>query len=285
MVYRLLITVNAFLISFYAFSQENAVDTLNAKQVIFTQNSNDESQNENSKEKLYRNSFEVSARLEDYYNQFNNRTFIYLQYGRHSKRSDFFLKSLRYTLGDFTGYQFESELYWRFKKQGYTYVDATWSDSFILPNYRFRVEVFQNVKQIEYSLGAGVVKPHSFREIPLVTGTLGYYFGNYFVYVRPTFSYVDGITKSLFVQGRRYFSKHNFIALGLLRGADTGTSRNLNAVANQFGADTYMARLNGQVKIKRYKISAGIDHGGIYIPERNEYARFFGFDVTLNREF
>lgn len=285
MSYNVIVTVLLNFAVILGFSQETQVDSLQNNEVTFAQNSNDTSQIEKISQRIFSNSFEVSYRLEDYFNPYSNRTYTYLQYGRHSKRSDLLFKSLRYTLGDLTGYQFESELYWRFKRQGYIYSDVTWSDSFILPNYRFRAEVFQNIKQFEYSLGAGIVKPHHFKSIPLVTGTLGYYFGNYFAYVRPTFSYVDGVTKSLFVQGRRYFNKYNFVALSFLKGADTGTSRNVNAVANQFGSDTYLVRLNGQVKIKRFKVSAGADHGGIYIPERSEYARFVGVDVTLNYEF
>jgi YaiO family outer membrane protein len=267
-------------------SQELAPKNLTEDDVIFTQNGTNTSQNEKKSIQIFPNSVEASVRFEDYTDLYNNRSYFYLQYGRQFSRTDVFVKSLRYTLGEIEGYQFESELYHRFKKQGYTYFDAAWSDATILPNYRLRAEVFQNIQQLEFSLGAGIVKPHNFKEIPLFTGTLGYYFSDYFVYARPTFSYVDnGFTKSFFVQGRRYFTKTNFVAVSLLRGSDTGTSRNINAMANQFGSDTYLARLSSQFKINRYKISAGIDHGGIKIPERNEYARFIGFDLTLNREF
>lgn len=231
-------------------------------------------------------SLEAGFRYEDFKNPYRNRTFTYLQYGRTIKRIDLFAKVLLYRFGSWEGYQFESEFYWKFKKQGYFYFDAAYSNSFILPNYRLRAEVFQNAGQVEYSIGAGVVKPHVFREIPLVTGTIGYYFSDYFIYARPTFSYVDnGWTKSIFIQGRRYFTKSDFVAVSVLKGADTGTSRAMNAVANTFGADTYMFRVNAQMKRNKYKFGMGLDYGGIYIPESSAYATFVGIDVFINRMF
>ncbi len=236
--------------------------------------------------KNYLNSFQVGFRYESYQKDYSDRTFLYVQYGRKIKQVDTFAKILRYSLGSRVGYLFESEAYWKFKKQGYSYFDATYSSSEILPTYRLRAEVYQNVKQFEYSVGAGVVKPYNFRIIPFITGTIGYYFSDYFIYARPTFSYVDnGFTKSIFIQGRRYLTKTDYIGLSFLKGADTGTTRNINAVANAFGSDTYLVRINTQVKRGRYKIGAGLDYGGIYIPGREEYAQYVGFDLFLNMEF
>lgn len=234
----------------------------------------------------YLNSAEAGFRYEAFEGTYSDRTFFYLQYGRKFKQVDAFAKVLRYSLGSTVGYLYETEAYWKFKKKGYSYFDAAYSNAEILPNYRLRAEIFQNVKQFEYSIGAGVVKPYNFRAIPLITGTFGIYFSDYFIYARPTFSYVDnGFTKSLFVQGRRYLTKTDFIGLSFLKGADTGTSRNINAVANAFGSDTYLIRINAQVKKGRYKIGAGLDYGGIFIPSQDEYAQYVGFDVFVNREF
>lgn len=234
----------------------------------------------------YKNIIEAGFRFEEYNSTYNDRRFLYVQYGRRINQVDVFGKVLQYKFAGFTGYQFETETYWKFKKGGYFYFDAAYSDSFILPNYRLRAELFQSVNKFEYSVGVGVVKPFNFKAIPVFTGTIGYYFGDYYVYARPTFSYVDnGFTKSIFVQGRRYFTKTDYIALSLLRGADTGTSRGINSIANQFGNDTYLVRLNGKLKKGRYNFGAGFDYGGIYIPERKEYAQFVGFDIFINREF
>lgn len=235
---------------------------------------------------VYLNSIESGYRYESYNKNYSDRTFFYIQYKRTIKQVDLFAKVLQYRFAGFTAYQFETEAYWKFKTQGYAYFDAAYSDSFILPNYRLRAELFQNKGTFEYSIGVGVVKPFNFEVIPLLTGTLGHYFGDYFVYVRPTFTYVEeGVTKSIFVQGRRYFTKTDFVALSILRGADTGTSRDVNSIANSFGNDTYIVRINGNVKLGRYKIGAGFDYGGLYIPERTEYAQFVGFDIFINREF
>lgn len=233
----------------------------------------------------YANSVEAGFRYEGYNKDYNNRTFFYAQYGRRIKQVDLFARVLRYSLGSRVGYQYEADAYWSFKKPGYAYFAGTYSGSELLPNYRLRAEVFQTIKRFEYSVGAGLMKPYSWDVIPLLTGTIGYYIGDYYVYVRPTFSYVDGWTSSIFIHGRKYFTKTDFVAFSALKGADTGTSRDVNSVANQFGNDTYLFRVNGQMKKGRYKFGAGLDYGGIYIPERSEYAQFVGIDVFINREF
>ena len=235
--------------------------------------------------KTYMNSLEVSVRYE-HYPTGPERTYTHFQYGRKIGEADVFAKVLRYTLDENVAYLFETDAYIKHKKNGYSYFDAAWSASEILPNYRLRAEVYQNWKRFEFSTGVGVVKPYRFYAIPLLTGTLGYYFSDYFIYARPTFSYVDdAFSKSIFVQARRYLNKTDFLALSVLRGADTGANRNINAIANTFGLDTYLVRLNGQVKTGRYKIGAGIDYGGLFIPTRDDYMTFTGFDVFVNREF
>jgi YaiO family outer membrane protein len=236
--------------------------------------------------KVYVNSLEAGFRYEAYEPTYSDRTYFYLQYGRKIKRVDLFGRIIRYAFAQNVGYQFETEAYWKFKRNGYSYFDAAYSNATIFPNYRLRAELFRNYKQLEYSLGVGLMKPHNFKEIPLITGTLGYYFSNYFVFVRPTFSYVDnGFSNSIYLNARRYFSKTDYAGIAFLKGSDTGTSRNINAIANSFGLDTYLVRVNGQVVRGRYKFGAGLDYGGIFIPERDEYAEFIGIDIFINRAF
>lgn len=231
------------------------------------------------------NSVELSFRHE-HYPQGVERSFLHLQYGRKIGRADVFAKVLRYSLNETVSYLYESEAYLKFKRKGYAYFDAAYSASEVLPNYRLRAEIFQNWKQFEYSLGLGLVIPHTFEGIPFITGTIGYYFSDYFVYARPTFSRIDdGFSKSLFIQGRRYFHKTGFLAISVLRGADTGTNRNINAIVNTFGLDTYLVRVNGQAQRGKYKVGIGFDHGGYFITAREEYMRFAGFDVFVNRSF
>jgi YaiO family outer membrane protein len=235
--------------------------------------------------KTYVNSLEVSYRYE-YYPQFSDRTYASLQYGRKFKDVDVFVRALRFGINETSHYLFGTEAYWKFKKGGYSYFDISASNSTFLPNFRARAEIFQNIKKFEYSLGAGVVKPYQYKAIPLVTGTLGYYFSHYYVYARPTFSLVDdGLTKSIFIQGRRYLNDTDFLAISLLRGADTGTAREMNATLNNFGLDTYLARFSTQIKRGRFKYIAGIDYGGFYIPQREKFMNFTGVDLTINWSF
>ena len=215
-----------------------------------------------------------------------DRSFWSLQYGITVRRTDLFFKTMRYSMGTRTGYQFENELYHKLSASSYLYTDAAYAASTLLPHYRLRAEYFRNIKRFEVSGGGGIVKPHSFRAIPLITATFGYYAGNYFIFARPTFSYVDnGVTRSIFVQARRYLSKTDFVAISVLKGADTGTSRSANATANSFGSDTYLFRLAFQKKLQQWKFGVGIDHGGIYVRERSDYMRFVGIDVNLNYTF
>lgn len=236
--------------------------------------------------KIYRNSFEIGGRLESYKDPYKDRTYAYFQYGRKFKSVDYFARLLHYSVGSNNAFMVESDVYWKFKKNGYSFFNAGYSDSELLPNYRLRAEVYRNYKRWEYSLGAGLVKPKNYDVIPMVTGTIGYYFGNYFVYARPTLSFVDdGVAKSLFLSGRHYFSKTDYLEASFLKGEDTGAGRNFSAVENSFGLDTYLIRLSGRMKRGKYKFGMGVDYGGLFIPQRDEYAKFVGVDVFINREF
>lgn len=229
------------------------------------------------------NSVEINVRHE-HFKKNPDRTFVYFQYGRTLRTADVFMKVLRYSMDKNVSYLFELESYLKLKKKGYWYFDAAYSGSDLLPNYRLRAEIFHGWRRFEYSGGVGVVKPQSFRSIPFFTGTIGYYFSDYFIYARPTFSYVDeGFARSIFIQARRYLNKTDFLALSALRGADTGTERTANAIANTFGLDTFLVRLNAQVKNGTYKFGAGFDYGAFFTPGREEPSRFVGLDVFLNR--
>lgn len=235
--------------------------------------------------KSLRHSLEANVRFE-HYPYGADRTYLFVQYGRKIGSTDVFGKLLRYTLAGNVSYLFETEAYIKSPRNGYWYLDAAYSDSEFLPNYRLRAEMFRNWRRFEYSLGTGIVKPRHFDAIPLFTGTLGYYFSDYFVYARPTFSGLDnGLAKSLFVQARRYVNKTDFVALSALRGADTGTSRDVNAIANSFGMDTWLIRVNAQFTKGKYRFGAGVDHGGIFIPGRESYMSFTGMDLSIRRAF
>lgn len=238
------------------------------------------------KVQLAKNSIEVGNRFELYASPYKDRVYTYIQYGRKINCLNAFGRLLRYSLGENVAYMGEVDLYLKFKKNGYGYFNAGYSGAQLLPTYRGRLEIYRSAGQVEYSLGGGVVKPFNYNIIPIITGTIGYYFGNYFAYARPTVSFVeDGVAKSIFLSGRRYFTKDDFIEMSFLKGEDTGAGRTFNAVENSFGLDTYLARLSGRMLRGKYKFGAGLDYGGLYIPTRSEYANFFGFDFYVNRAF
>ena len=233
--------------------------------------------------KVYKNSIEIGGRYEAFWGNYNPRSYLYFQYGRKMGLVDAQFKGARYTLGSRSGWFFENNYYISFKK-GYLHAGGTYSDSYLLPHYRYRVELYKNFNRVEVSLGGGAVKPHTYRTIPYFTGTLGYYAGNYFLYFRPTFSHVDGYSKSYFLQVRRYFDDIHYVSLSGLKGEDTGANRAFNAVENSFGNDTYLIRLQTRIKSGHYFVGVGMDFGGLYIPQRSEYAKFVGIDLFINRE-
>lgn len=235
---------------------------------------------------VYVNSFEFGNRAEIYQSPYRDRVYTYVQYGRKINNLDVFARLLRYSLGSTVGYMGEVDIYLKFKKNGYGYFNSGYSGSKLLPTFRTRAELYKSIGRFECSLGTGFIKPFNYDGIPIITGTIGYYFGDYFTYLRPTFSFITGgAAKSIFVSGRRYFTKTDYLELSFLKGKDTGAGRNYNAIENSFGLDTYLARVSGRLKRGRYKFGAGLDYGGLFITSANEYAQFFGFDFYINRTF
>ena len=79
MKHRLLITVIVYFAVITGFSQEKPQIDTGSNEVIFTQNSKDSSQNENILPKPLPNSLEVSARFENFFEQYSNRSFKYIK--------------------------------------------------------------------------------------------------------------------------------------------------------------------------------------------------------------
>jgi YaiO family outer membrane protein len=86
---------------------------------------------------------------------------------------------------DIDGIQYELDLYPKFSKTFYGYLNYGYSQSEIYPTHRFGGDLYANLpKGIEASLGARYL---SFTEskVTIYTGSLGLYKGNYYVSLRP----------------------------------------------------------------------------------------------------
>ena len=105
-----------------------------------------------------------------------------------------------------TGTQFEVDAYPRTGKSTYLYLNAGYSQSSIFPEWRFGGELFASLPNAwEASLGFRQLR-FGGDPVTLYTGAVGYYFGNYWVSVRPYVRFkTNGTSASAGLTMRRYF--------------------------------------------------------------------------------
>jgi YaiO family outer membrane protein len=236
-----------------------------------------------------KNSIEALSRYEHWNKGMSDRTFFYGQYGRHEEKFDAFVRSTIMLRDGESGLIFDADYYPKFKK-GYGYFNLGYSNAeLFFPRLRGAAEVYKPItKKIEASLGTRYINvnfPEQYN-IWSLTGTLGYYFGDYFAYVRPTVSFIDdGIGWNGMGVIRRYFDK-NYVELMAAKGVDTGISRNVNAIENNFGLQSYIVRVKGYYNLNELTIlSLGYDFSGIFIPAKDEYTQINSIDITIRRKF
>lgn len=236
-----------------------------------------------------KNSVEFLSRYEYWNKGMSDRTFFYGQYGRHDLKYDAFLRSTIMLRDGNAGVLFDADYYPKFKK-GYGYFNFGYSNSEkFFPKFRTAGEIYRPfAKKFEGSLGfryINVAYPEQYN-IWSLTGTLGYYFGDYFAYVRPTVSFIDdGIGWNGMGVIRRYFDK-NYVEFMAGKGVDTGISRNVNAIENNFGLQSYILRVKGLYNINELtSASFGYDFSGIFLPSKNEYVQINSVDLTIRRKF
>jgi YaiO family outer membrane protein len=236
-----------------------------------------------------KNSLEVFNRVELWGNDLPNRTFTYLQYGRHTEKGDVYIRPTILNTRNKTAFLLDTDYYPKFKK-GYGYFNFAYSNSNkFFPRMRLGGEIYKPIyKKFEASLGVryiNIIYPNTYN-IPSITGTIGYYFGDFYTYIRPTVSILyDGAAWNGLWVTRRYFDK-NYIELMVSRGVDTGIERNVSALENNFGLQTYMVRMKGLRNINELTvISIGYDFSGIFIPSKDEYVQINSVDLQIRRKF
>lgn len=116
------------------------------------------------------------------------------------------------------GVQPEIEAYPRIANGVYAYVNYGYSNSVLFPNHRVGGEVFTKLpKSFEASLGARYLYFNSSTSVVLYTGSIGYYFKNYWVSIRPYLSGdASGTSFSSTATVRYYFANSdNFLSFNL----------------------------------------------------------------------
>ncbi|GHN01752.1 hypothetical protein WSM22_32410 [Cytophagales bacterium WSM2-2] len=116
------------------------------------------------------------------------------------------------------GFQPEIEAYPRIANGVYAYVNYGYSQSKLFPQHRLGGEIFSKLpKSFEASLGVRYLYFNSSTSVVLYTGSIGYYFKNYWVSLRPYLSAdVDGFSFSTSITTRLYFeNSDNYLGLTL----------------------------------------------------------------------
>lgn len=131
------------------------------------------------------------------------------------------------------GFQFETDSYIFISKKIYTYLNAGFSEDIIFPKLRFGIEPYLVLPEgFEASVGFRFLSFEQ-NDIRIYTGSIGKYFGNYWVSIRPFLVPESGETKfTLNILARRYFTdKYSYLTLRLAWGSYPSQSLTLQEFA------------------------------------------------------
>jgi YaiO family outer membrane protein len=105
------------------------------------------------------------------------------------------------------GVQIETDLYPRLREGVYAYLNYGFSQSSLFPKHRFGAELYSKLApSLEGSLGMRHLFFSTESKVTMYTGTVGYYFGNYWASFRPYFIPSSaGVSSSASMTMRRYF--------------------------------------------------------------------------------
>ena len=235
-----------------------------------------------------RNSIEGAGRYEYWANGFPDRYFLYLQYGRKIREHQLFFRLNSVWRAGEQGLQYEIDFYPKFSPKSYGYFNVGYSNSPLLPRLKTAAEVFRSLnKGWEVSLGIRMVHIPDYN-IFSVTGIVGRYFGNWYVYGRPTLNFLKNDINMNFLAEARLYSGdgRSYIGIMTLYGTDVGVTRDFNAIENSFGLETYLIRFKALVNVtENTDVSGGVDFSGYNIPSAGGYVQVVGIDVTIRRRF
>jgi YaiO family outer membrane protein len=172
------------------------------------------------------------------------------------------------------GYQFELDAWPKFGGEFYGYCNIGFSSSSLFPEYRIGGELYANLpKSFEASLGFRYMDFGS-SDVPIFTGTVGKYYGNYWFSFRPFITVKSsGTSASGNLLIRKYFATaEDYITLTIGAGSSPGDLTTLAEIDRQdsfkFGLDwnkelakVYIIGLSGKFEREEYEVS---EWGDIY---------------------
>lgn len=130
---------------------------------------------------------------------------------------------------DTEGVQWEADLYPGITKGLYAYLNYGYSDTDLFPEHRGGAEIFMKLpKRLEASVGARYMRFDQDTKITIYTGSIGWYFKNYWISLRPyiTPDPATGTSTSATFFVRRYFSDgENYVGLNAGLGFSPDFSR------------------------------------------------------------
>lgn len=117
---------------------------------------------------------------------------------------------------DIDGIQYELDLYPKFSKSLYAYLNYGYSQSKIYPTHRFGGDLYANLpKGIEVSMGARYLS-FTDSDVTIYTGSLGFYKGNYYMSLRPYITPRNNNTTGIsgILTARKYLKdSYNYIGI------------------------------------------------------------------------
>jgi YaiO family outer membrane protein len=141
----------------------------------------------------------------------------------------------------FDGTQMEFDLYPRITDGVYAYLNYGYSTSTLFPKHRLGAEVYSKLpSRLEGSVGMRYLSFDPSTRVTMYTGTLGYYFGTYWVSFRPYFIPNDAaVTNSASVTLRRYVGEgETYVSLHAGAGF-SADERSLQSSAGFSGKDVF----------------------------------------------
>jgi YaiO family outer membrane protein len=106
---------------------------------------------------------------------------------------------------DRSALQWEGELYPKFGKMAYAYLDAAYSADAAFPRWRGGAELYVNLPQAWEASGGWRQLHFTETDVRIFTGSVGKYAGPYYASLRPYFSRTEGETgRSVFLTVRKY---------------------------------------------------------------------------------
>jgi YaiO family outer membrane protein len=177
-------------------------------------------------------------RFSDVYDLMN---YASLQLSRNTSYGSVFAR-LNYTdRFHFDGTQLEFDLYPRITDGVYAYVNYGYSASTLFPKHRLGAEIYTKLpSSFEGSVGLRFLSFDPSTRVTMYTGTLGFYFGNYWVSFRPYFIPNDAaVTNSATVTLRRYVGDgETYVSLRAGAGF-SADERSLQSSAGFSGKDVF----------------------------------------------